>query len=1186
MRKLFITIIGILLLQISHAQKWNAINLKTDKSFTTNLIRSTNEAIVIDVAINGFYSTEVETPKGSAVIISNDDMAPLSEAGNPNLPSLSIPIIINDFDKMVVRVDNIEYIEYNDVDVAPSKGDFSRKINPEDVPYTYGDVYQRNEFFPSTNVNLDTPYILRDFRAQNIIITPFAYNPASRTLKVFHKMRIEVIPAEGESANVLSRRSAVINMDPEFDEIYSRRFINYKESNAKYQILEEEGDLLIICHDEYLDAMQPFVEWKRATGRETTIVGTSVAGSTADNIKSYISNRYADNPTLTHILLVGDVAHIPGKNMNATGYSGYSDWWYGQLSGNDYYNELIIGRFSAESVADVTTQVNKVIHYERDIDENASWLTVGQGVSKRENIAGHYGEDDYQHIDNIREDLLDYNYTEIHRDYLNVSGVTASAATVSEHINAGVGIINYCNHGSPTSWGVFSYNNNHVNDLTNDNKLPYIISVACNNGEYTYSRPCFAETWLRATNDETGNPTGAIGGMFSYISQPWIPPMYGQDEMIDIFVESYTNNIKRTMGGVSINGNMKILDIGQNSSQYYGTYNTWNLFGDPTLVLRNDVPEVMNVSHYPEMSFLSTSFLVNASNAEGANATLTKDGEIMGTAVINNGSAVINFDAPMQNGEATLTVFAYNKVTYQATINIVEEAIETLILNVVTDNDVIPQGASTACVANVYGGSGSYSYSWTPSESVSDAEIHNPVMTPSETTTYKCTVNDGEMTVCDSLTIFVVTAPTNLCAEVVSNNVLLSWDEAMLADNYIIYRDDLVVADDVMTNSFTDVDVPEGNYLYTVVAVYENVESPKSETANAIVYELRVTASSNPGFIAEGESATLYATVTGAGGELLYDWEPSDSLEDSNAATTAASPTKSTTYKVTVSDGHQKAVATVLLKVLSSPENLTATLDGNNVNLEWDEVEYADYYMILRDGEDITAYPETTSYIDENVADGNHCYQLKSMAYSLASPASDEVCVDIYGCKPPKNLTAKFYSYDEEYGAVVDWDREETFLELTEYRIYRSTDNVNYKLVQTLVNVPSMNHYQFSDMTNSDGTYYYKVSAYYANADCESEFGLAANSTDDFVFVEVVSLNDNFSDKIKVYPNPVKDKLKIEAEYIGTLTVVNMMGQVVSVHDVDSDEFVLDVNTLESGMYLLKVETMSGVHIRQINVVN
>ena len=638
------------------------------------LITASESNITLDIQTPEFQTYATTTPRGNAFVITAPKAMNCVEAGEPDLPMFVIPTIVGDQALMQVNVTEAEYVDYENMEIAPSKGDFPRSIKPEDVPYVYGDVYQRNAFFPVQLAKLDEPYIHRDVRGQNIMVTPYQYNPVTKTLRVYTHLVLSMDNIGKDDRNIIENRSRSFTLDPEFKALYEHRYINYKESMTKYNSIEENGELLIICHDAFMTAMEPFVAWKKQIGRPTTMVGTSTTGTNATAIKSYIETYYAAHPALTDILLVGDVAQIPGMYISAGtgtyGYSGYGDVQYGQTAGNDYYNELIVGRFCCETEAQVTNHVNKVLNYERDLNSTATWLTVGQGVSKRENGSGHFGEDDYQHIDNIRTDLLNYNYTEVHRDYQSVTGVTASAATISQHINEGVSIINYCNHGYETGWGVFSYSNSHVNALTNDYKLPYVISVACLNGKYDRNGDCFAEAWMRATNNSNGNPTGAIGGMFSYISQPWIPPMYGQDEMVDILTEQQANNIKHTMGGVSINGNMKVLDQGASQNAVKGTYNTWILFGDPTLTLRNAVPADMNVSHNPTMDASATSFIVNAPGGEGALATLTKDGEILGSAPVISGTATITFTAPGTAGEATLTVFGYNKLTYISTINI------------------------------------------------------------------------------------------------------------------------------------------------------------------------------------------------------------------------------------------------------------------------------------------------------------------------------------------------------------------------------------------------------------------------------------------------------------------------------------------------------------------------------------
>lgn len=673
MKKQAFTLLLVMLAFAGFGQQWVAIKSDVPSTIQTQLISSSENQTIVNLQVAGFYTLEVSTPQGMANIVSVPRTVSMAQAGEPNLPMIAIPVLVGDRQHYGIRVVDMQYVDFQ-MEVAPSKGDFPRSVNPDDVPYTYGEAYTTDAFFPSENVGLYEPYILRDFRGQNMVVFPFSYNPVTHTLRVCYNMTVEMFSDGIDDQNTIERQSKGISMDAEMKAMYANHFVNYESALSRYTPVDETGHLLIICHDAFMQAMQPFVAWKKQIGRPTTMVGTSTAGTTYTAIKNYIQSQYNANNQLTHVLLVGDVAQIPGNPYSAGSYGGKSDNMYGQIVGNDLYNDLIIGRFSAENAAQVTTQVNKVIHYERDITANDTWLRVGQGVSKNEGAgSGHFGESDYQHIDNIRNDLLAYNYITVHRDYQSVSGVTSSAAIISQHINEGLSIINYCNHGSETSWGVFGYSNSHVNALTNDNKLPIIWSVACLNGKYDHGQPCFAEAWLRATNNVNGTPTGAIGGMFSYISQPWQPPQYAQDEMVDVLVESYNGNIKRTLGGCSYDGNMKVLDqYGSNNNSAKGTYLSWILFGDPTLTLRNAIPVNMGVTHAATIEADATSFSVSATNGNGALATLTLNNEIIGSATIANGTANITFAEPIPTGTATLTVFGYNKITYIADVEITQ----------------------------------------------------------------------------------------------------------------------------------------------------------------------------------------------------------------------------------------------------------------------------------------------------------------------------------------------------------------------------------------------------------------------------------------------------------------------------------------------------------------------------------
>lgn len=72
---------------------------------------------------------------------------------------------------------------------------------------------------------------------------------------------------------------------------------------------------------------------------------------------------------------------------------------------------------------------------------------------------------------------------------------------------------------------------------------------------------------------------------------------------------------------------------------------------------------------------------------------------------------------------------------------------------------IICQGGSTQLNANASGGSGNYTYFWTPATGLNNPSIADPVASPLSTTTYTVTVNDGYNTVSGQVTVEVIQTP-------------------------------------------------------------------------------------------------------------------------------------------------------------------------------------------------------------------------------------------------------------------------------------------------------------------------------------------------------------------------------------------------------------------------------------------
>ena len=101
-------------------------------------------------------------------------------------------------------------------------------------------------------------------------------------------------------------------------------------------------------------------------------------------------------------------------------------------------------------------------------------------------------------------------------------------------------------------------------------------------------------------------------------------------------------------------------------------------------------------------------------------------------------------------------------------------------------------------------------------------------------------------------------------------------------------------------------------------------------------------------------------------------------------------------------------------------------------------------------------------------------------------------------------------------------------------------------------------------------------------------------TNDSITYTALFEVADDIEEKLieeefDLYPNPVSNTLHITSlEEISEIEIVNMMGQVVLQMDVDGDNAVCDVENLPSGVYVVKVRTLSlskGAMVIQRNFV-
>lgn len=192
--------------------------------------------------------------------------------------------------------------------------------------------------------------------------------------------------------------------------------------------------------------------------------------------------------------------------------------------------------------------------------------------------------------------------------------------------------------------------------------------------------------------------------------------------------------------------------------------------------------------------------------------------------------------------------------------------------------------------------SGGVNYNWTPTGTLSGATTANPTATPSTTTVYSLTVEDGNGCFVDTTVTVTVTPPPNIDAG--TANSICFGDSITLSatggSSYTWTPNTNIIG----TNTANPTVYPPVTTTYTVVG--EDATGCSNVDSVTVV----VNTLANGGFspdtaICDGESVVLSAN-----GFTQYTWKPAGSLSNPTGNSTTASPTTTTTYTVVVEDNN------------------------------------------------------------------------------------------------------------------------------------------------------------------------------------------------------------------------------------------------------------------------------------------
>ena len=569
---------------------------------------------------------------------------------------------------------------------------------------------------------------------------------------------------------------------------------------------------------------------------------------------------------------------------------------------------------------------------------------------------------------------------------------------------------------------------------------------------------------------------------------------------------------------------MKILDQYNSNGQGLATYQFWLLFGDPTLTVRNAVPANMNVTHEPSMSSTATSFTVNATNGNGALATLTRNNEIMGSATIVNGTCNITFAAPGTSGIATLTVFGYNKITYIAEIDIMQGGTQQYTVNVsanpanggtVTGGGNYQVGQS--CTVTATANSGYTFTNWSENGTIVSTQ-------PS----YTFVVNGNRTLVANFQAL-----PQNYTVSVSANPT----NGGTVSGGGTYQQGQQCTVHATANTGYTFTNWTEnGNVVSTQANYTFTVNSNRTLVANFTLQQFTITALVDPsqwaggveggGVYTYGQSCTLTATPTVP--YIFVNWTK-NGIQVSTNATYTFTVTESATYVA------HFVVESFTITALANPtEGGVVTGSGTYEMLDECTVTATanEGYNFVNWTENGNVVSNEAAYTFAVTGDRTLVANFELMTFEITASADPIEAASISG--------AGTYNYGEEVTLTFDRNEDWAFQNWTE-----NGDVVSEEMTYTFIATENRN--------------------------------LVAN----FLFTEGIGEN---SIAAHIYPNPTKGEFTLEGEGLSHIRIVNAYGQTVYNANLEGDQVRIDLSQMGKGIYMMHIETEGGHAVRKIVV--
>ena len=464
-------------------------------------------------------------------------------------------------------------------------------------------AYSQTTFSSRDLVDVEILGIMRDRRFAQLNILPVRYLASKNVIRVYYfvEFRVDFVRFMNVGADSLS---TVKSSAPTIHQPQTKNFYNYHTTKT----VPNSKLYKIISDRKFENTLIQFIDWKIELGFDVwaSFTDQPEVGNTATSIRAFLKDIFENgSQRKDYLLLVGDVNKIPAFPTKFPAYSQIiwdaggthvTDFYFAEYTG-DNLPDVFYGRLSASTLQDLQNQIEKIIKMEQLAVPSTEFLGNSLLIA---------GWDPFFSNRRMLTRTITYaqEYYFNSRNNINATVLLSSGFSGIEEtnliirtINEGVGFVNYTGHGNWNEWQGPRMTIAEINNLTNFDRYPVVISNACLTNQF--DRPLsFGEALVRAERRGAVAHIGAsnstffvedflwsIGAIHTFPFNP--DTITFQNSGLGVFDRIFhpnENKRARSLGEIVFSGNMAVqlsnATLDDETKLFY--WEVYHILGDPS----------------------------------------------------------------------------------------------------------------------------------------------------------------------------------------------------------------------------------------------------------------------------------------------------------------------------------------------------------------------------------------------------------------------------------------------------------------------------------------------------------------------------------------------------------------------------------------------------------------------------